>query len=138
MTNYLKLRIEKDGDFLNVGPQDLPNIFTPRGHLWIGCVGHIRVNGGVDDGLEFDEIYSRTTGNSYNYPEEAVPRLQEIISGLFTPKGKPTGASGQLICQYISTGNGPFFDADGVPFSFDSYLIWNTKYTDINPTKGRE
>tara|TARA_R100000963_G_C4633957_1_gene98402 strand:- start:498 stop:1118 length:621 start_codon:yes stop_codon:yes gene_type:complete len=139
LSNYLIPVINSDGEFLNVGPDNLPDIYTPRGHLWIQCVGHIRVYGGIDDGKEFDEIYSRTTGNNFNYPSEAVPRLSEIIGGIFTPRGRETGTSGKLICQYISTMDlGQYRDADGEPFSAEGFLIWNTKYTDINPNKGRE
>ena len=53
LSEYLKDEII-DGDFLNVGPQNLPNIYTPRGHLWFGGVGHFRWIGGPNDGFEFD------------------------------------------------------------------------------------
>jgi hypothetical protein len=136
LSEYLKDEII-DGDFLNVRPENLPNIFTPRGHLWFGGIGHIRVIGGPDDGKEFDEIYQRTTGNSFNYPSEAVESLSSIITKLFAPKGNPKGGSGQFKLEYISTEEGEYFDADDEPFFADGFLIWNTDYSDINPNKGR-
>ena len=129
-------------NFLNVTPSLLPNSFTPRGHIWVTGVLHLRWIGGPDNGKEFDEIFGRTTGNSYNYPSEAVGRMQEFIDEIFSPRiirTKGRRPNYKVVVDWINfDGFSFFFTEDGDPFSYTGQMIWNTKYTDINVSKGRQ
>ena len=139
---FLKNEIFAGESFLNSPKESLPLIFTPRGHLWLTGVLHIRWIGGPDNGKEFDEIFSRTTGNSYNYPSEASLRMQEFIDQIFSPrniKTKGRRPNYQVVVDWINfDGSREFFNEDGDPFSYTGSLIWNTKYTNINVQKGRK
>jgi len=139
LSSFLKGTIYPKEDFLNIPPNLLPNIFTPRGHLWLTGVMRIRWIGGPLNGKAFDEIFSRTTNNQYNYPAEAVPRLNELIEEIFEPRIITTKeGSYTVLVDWIKTDGGIFYNADDDPFSYIGQLIWNTKYTDINVSKGRK
>lgn len=140
LSSYLRGMIFPGEDFLNVSKNLLPNIFTPRGHLWFTGVAHFRWIGGPNSGKQFDEILSRTTGNSFNYPSEAVDRMSEFIEQIFETRIiTAKGGQYQVVVDWINTdGFMVFSNADDEPFSYTGQLIWNTKFTDINVSKGRE
>lgn len=126
------------GEFLsdNYGDFNLPNVFTPRGHLVARGRGTWRYIGGEFDGKEWDELVVIRTSNPYQLPDEALPELQEKIAERFTEirQGEDKVGSYQIVLVALDLSvESEGEDADGNYQIFEGGIEWNTEYNKTDP-----